>query len=89
MPIKEFLKLVTLFFFLLLETSIFYLTFVFFCNLIFSILAVSLIKMYFTQQLGLRRIFHGSYHQFRVIPKPSIWPKRERLKRFTAVYFFI
>ncbi|KAF7630962.1 hypothetical protein Mgra_00008793 [Meloidogyne graminicola] len=43
--------------------------------------------MYFTQQLGLRRIFHGSYHQFRVIPKPSIWPKRERLKRFTAWQF--
>ena len=40
--------------------------------------------MYFTNQLNLRRILNSSYHPFKVIPKPSIWPKRERLKRFTA-----
>uniref|UniRef100_A0A914LAY9 Uncharacterized protein n=1 Tax=Meloidogyne incognita TaxID=6306 RepID=A0A914LAY9_MELIC len=40
--------------------------------------------MRFTDVLGLRRIFYGSYHPFHIIPKPSIWPKRERLKRFTA-----
>jgi hypothetical protein len=41
--------------------------------------------MFFTQNLNLRRILNTSYHPFRVIPKPAIWPKRERLKRFTAV----
>ncbi|KAL3102052.1 hypothetical protein niasHS_003461 [Heterodera schachtii] len=35
-------------------------------------------------RLGLRRILNASYHPFKVIPKPSIWPNRERLKRFTA-----
>jgi hypothetical protein len=43
--------------------------------------------MHFTAALELRRILNSSYHPFRVIPKPSIWPKRERLKRFTAVKF--
>jgi hypothetical protein len=41
--------------------------------------------MYFTQAVSLRRILNSSYHPFQVIPKPAIWPKRERLKRLTAV----
>lgn len=34
--------------------------------------------------LCLRRILNSSYHPFRVIPKPDVWPSRERLKRFIA-----
>uniref|UniRef100_A0A7E4ZVD1 39S ribosomal protein L20, mitochondrial n=1 Tax=Panagrellus redivivus TaxID=6233 RepID=A0A7E4ZVD1_PANRE len=40
--------------------------------------------MRFTDALSLRRIINSSYHPFHVIPKPSIWPKRERLRRFIA-----
>ncbi|KAI6184167.1 hypothetical protein M3Y97_00567300 [Aphelenchoides bicaudatus] len=32
----------------------------------------------------LRRMMNSSYHPFIVIPKPSRWPKRERLRRFIA-----
>lgn len=40
--------------------------------------------MHISNILNLRRIINSSYHPFRVIPKQAIWPKRERLKRFTA-----
>uniref|UniRef100_A0AC34GWN5 Uncharacterized protein n=1 Tax=Panagrolaimus sp. ES5 TaxID=591445 RepID=A0AC34GWN5_9BILA len=40
--------------------------------------------MRLTEVLGIRRIINSSYHPYSVIPKPSIWPKRERLRRFIA-----
>ncbi|KAI6228023.1 hypothetical protein M3Y95_00578600 [Aphelenchoides besseyi] len=40
--------------------------------------------MRLTDVLGLRRILNSSYHPFVVIPKPSLWPRRERLRRFVA-----
>ncbi|KAI6242832.1 hypothetical protein M3Y99_00191300 [Aphelenchoides fujianensis] len=40
--------------------------------------------MQLTALLGLRRILNSSYHPFNVIPKPSVWPRRERLRRFIA-----
>ena len=47
--------------------------------------------MKLTEVLGLRRIINSSYHPFHIIPKPSIWPKRERMRRFIAVrlYFLV
>lgn len=43
--------------------------------------------MHLSSFLSLRRILNYSYHPFKTIPKPSIWPKRERLKRFVGVKF--
>ncbi|KAI1720391.1 ribosomal protein l20 domain-containing protein [Ditylenchus destructor] len=40
--------------------------------------------MRLTEVLGLRRILNSSYHPFHVIPKPSKWMRRERLKRLMA-----
>uniref|UniRef100_A0A0N5AAG4 28S ribosomal protein S9, mitochondrial n=1 Tax=Syphacia muris TaxID=451379 RepID=A0A0N5AAG4_9BILA len=40
--------------------------------------------MWLSRVLCLRRIINSSYHPFAVIPKPSVWRKREALRRFTA-----
>ncbi|CAD5211482.1 unnamed protein product [Bursaphelenchus okinawaensis] len=40
--------------------------------------------MQLTAVCNLRRIINPSYHPFSVIPKPAIWMKRERLRRFIA-----
>ena len=45
--------------------------------------------MRLTEVLNLRRIIFSSYHPYHVIPKPAMWPKRERLRRFIAVSFFV
>lgn len=44
--------------------------------------------MHLTNASFLRRIINHAYHPFKVIPKPSIWLRRERLKRFVGVNFF-
>uniref|UniRef100_A0A914DZU1 39S ribosomal protein L20, mitochondrial n=2 Tax=Acrobeloides nanus TaxID=290746 RepID=A0A914DZU1_9BILA len=40
--------------------------------------------MKLTVECCLRRILNSSYHPFSVIPKPSVWPRRERIRRLTA-----
>ncbi|CAJ0585464.1 unnamed protein product, partial [Mesorhabditis spiculigera] len=45
--------------------------------------------MRLTEPTFLRRIINSTYHSFKVIPKPDIWMKRERQKRFVGWQFGI
>ncbi|VDK44838.1 unnamed protein product [Anisakis simplex] len=50
----------------------------------FTVCCIILSEMRLSAVIHLRRIINSPYHPFEVIPKPDIWPSRERLRRFIA-----